>query len=902
MIWNTRSAAAVCGLVLSGACGAQCDEWIPTPGDSALAGSVSDLAVMDFDGPGPNRPVLFASHSPTATEPRAVHWWNGSSWQVVPTIPSTVTALFGSKSALAGFATPCMFIGGNFTSTDGGCRRIASWNGSQVSPVGPSAEADFSAGANVRAMMEWDSDGDGPQQPWLVVGGSFTRFGGVNVSGLAAWDGTQWRALGSGPGLHVYALASWDPDGPGSAPAQLVAAVPGESRVKAWDGTEWRQLGGLFTGGYPYALASHDADGEGPEPATICVGGDFAAVGGVSAPRVARWDGTQWLPAATNNPYFWVIDLRSLDLDGDGIEPPKLVAAGTGGASVLEVSGWVTHPYSGGSYGTAAFDPDGDGPRGVELVAGFSSSADGVKAWSGSAWGPLGNEFVGGKVFAFHWHDEDGQEPLPPALYACGSFTQAGGATANRLARWDGGRWVGLGTYISGEPINSLASFDPDGAGPGSPWLVGVEYNGSGRGVFRWNGQDWTLIGNSPSMIVSVATFDEDGSGPQSARLFAAGYPGLFVWAGTAWIRAGTIRSTTPYWRMFAHDMDGDGPLSPSLIAGGFYDMVGWTGFDWETISPVDAENDTRLWHMRSWDSDGAGPAPPGILFGAREIVTSDGVFHGVARFDEGRWSQVGNSIEPAVRGMGVHDPDGAGPVASQLVIGYSGHDGKGVARLQAGEWASLGAGLSGPWNGELVAHALIDVDPDGPGPAPVELWIGGAFTHAGGQPAANFARWRMNSLPPAIMQHPVPMALLAGGSAEFSLTAQADQAMTYQWRRGTQALADGPTPGGSQIEGAATSTLFITGVTLSDAGEYTCVVSTPCQSVATTPARLRVCDPDVTCDGAINGFDVLATEEAVNGDFTNFCQPTADLNEDGAENGFDIETEEQRVNGAPCG
>ncbi|CAG1010700.1 hypothetical protein PHYC_03906 [Phycisphaerales bacterium] len=60
-------------------------------------------------------------------------------------------------------------------------------------------------------------------------------------------------------------------------------------------------------------------------------------------------------------------------------------------------------------------------------------------------------------------------------------------------------------------------------------------------------------------------------------------------------------------------------------------------------------------------------------------------------------------------------------------------------------------------------------------------------------------------------------------------------------------------------------------------------------------------CDPDVNCDGTVNGFDIEATEQAVNGDFSNFCLPSADLNGDGAENGFDIETEEQRVNGAPC-
>ncbi|CAG0951990.1 hypothetical protein PHYC_00248 [Phycisphaerales bacterium] len=63
----------------------------------------------------------------------------------------------------------------------------------------------------------------------------------------------------------------------------------------------------------------------------------------------------------------------------------------------------------------------------------------------------------------------------------------------------------------------------------------------------------------------------------------------------------------------------------------------------------------------------------------------------------------------------------------------------------------------------------------------------------------------------------------------------------------------------------------------------------------------LPPCDPDVNCDGSVNGFDIESTEQAINGDYSNFCQTTADLNNDGAENGFDIETEEQRVNGAPC-
>ncbi|CAG0953924.1 hypothetical protein PHYC_00353 [Phycisphaerales bacterium] len=68
-----------------------------------------------------------------------------------------------------------------------------------------------------------------------------------------------------------------------------------------------------------------------------------------------------------------------------------------------------------------------------------------------------------------------------------------------------------------------------------------------------------------------------------------------------------------------------------------------------------------------------------------------------------------------------------------------------------------------------------------------------------------------------------------------------------------------------------------------------------------TTAPVLPTCDPDVNCDGALNGFDIQSTEEAVNGDYSDFCQASADLNGDGAENGFDVEFEEQRVNGAPC-
>ncbi|CAG0953982.1 hypothetical protein PHYC_00356 [Phycisphaerales bacterium] len=151
----------------------------------------------------------------------------------------------------------------------------------------------------------------------------------------------------------------------------------------------------------------------------------------------------------------------------------------------------------------------------------------------------------------------------------------------------------------------------------------------------------------------------------------------------------------------------------------------------------------------------------------------------------------------------------------------------------------------------------------------------------------------------PAISQQPADQQASEGGNASFTIAASAPGGVSHQWRKGNVALVNGP-----GISGATSATLSLTGVDSGDIGSYDCLVTATCGSILSAVGTLDVvpaCDPDVNCDGSINGFDIEATEQAVNGDFSNFCQPTADLNNDGAENGFDIETEEQRVNGAPC-
>ena len=70
----------------------------------------------------------------------------------------------------------------------------------------------------------------------------------------------------------------------------------------------------------------------------------------------------------------------------------------------------------------------------------------------------------GGDVYALTAHDDGGG----PALYAGGLFTTAGGAAANRIAKWNGTNWMALGSGVSFgyfPKVNCLLAYD-DGGGP----------------------------------------------------------------------------------------------------------------------------------------------------------------------------------------------------------------------------------------------------------------------------------------------------------------------------------------------------------------------------------------------------------------------------------------------------
>ncbi len=363
-----------------------------------------------------------------------------------------------------------------------------------------------------------------------------------------------------------------------------------------------------------------------------------------------------------------------------------------------------------------------------------------------------------------------------PALYATGNFEAVGGSGAKYVAKWDGQRWLPLGTGTGF--TRALAVFD-DGTGPalyvGGPFRRAGEI--SGNGIAKWDGHEWSALGSGmfsmgqygPDHIVNALVVFDDGTGP---ALYAGGHfdlaggvpaKSIAKWDGKSWsalgtgltidgVNAGEVRALAVY----------DDGTGPALYAAGHVRPYGvtttgglarWSGQEWQVVGGgVLALPDT----LAPFD-DGTGP---GLYIGG-QLYTVGGTLgvSGIARWNGSVWSALGVGIAPspaAVRSLGVFD-DGRGRA---LYVGGSfsyagGILALGIARWDGQSWEALGQGL---WNTPTGPSAdSLAVFDDGSGPA---LYVGGSFYEAGGIPARSIARWKCNRCYPDCDQSTGPGVL----------------------------------------------------------------------------------------------------------------------------------------------
>ncbi len=89
---------------------------------------------------------------------------------------------------------------------------------------------------------------------------------------------------------------------------------------------------------------------------------------------------------------------------------------------------------------------------------------------------------------------------------------------------------------------------------------------------------------------------------------------------------------------------------------------------------------------------------------------------------------------------------------------------------------------------------------------------------------------------PLGILVQPASSALYSGLTATFTSMVQGSSPLSYQWFKGSVALADG-----GNVSGAKTNTLALSNITAADAGNYTLVVTNSLGSVTSSVATLTV-------------------------------------------------------------
>lgn len=483
---------------------------------------------------------------------------------------------------------------------------------------------------------------------------------------------------------------------------------------------------------------------------------------------------------------------------------------------------------------------------GLMILAIPSSTAQCVSNWT------IGDGFAGvdGPVNALALWDPDGAGPEPSRIVAGGSFYRAGTAFC-RVASWNGIQWTPLGTNDFGE-VRSLCVL------PGNQLAAAFTYIPSiGRGVGVWNGSQWVPLGNPEGLtdgLINALLALPDGSliaGGSFKTIAGVAANRIARWNGSNWLPLGNGVSA-----------DADSSIAVNALAlmpNG--DIVAGGNFVTNTPGNVLAQHIAR-WNGQTWLPLGnrqgglitsLAITPDGQVFaGGLFYSQAQGFYVYLSRWDGSQWSALPGPphvvSSPALAIDTAH--------ANSLLAAWFGL----LRRWDGTSWTLVaqanGDGLAFP-SGEVTTILPLSSS---------AILVGGSFQTLGGLSAKSLGKWTSSA--PAIVRSPTPQQLCVGSTLRLDVEANSAQPLQFQWRRGAEVLTDGPLAGGGSIAGATTAALTVSGVSPLDAGDYTCTVTDTCASIVSAPAKVSVyscCPSDLNHDGIVNDDDFVIFVQAYN-------------------------------------
>jgi hypothetical protein len=520
---------------------------------SGIGGYVESIACR------PNGDIVVAGNIVIAggTAANGIAIWNGTTWAAMGSGPNDII------NQLATLPNGDVVAVGAFTSISGiAANRVARWDGAAWNPLGTGLdEVSYAVGVDAAGAV--------------VASGNFTHAGGVPAALIARWDGSTWAPLGSGltnPARTITHGANGDLlVGGWFTQAGGVPAL----RVARWNGSQWSAFGnGIGSLAYEDFRVALELPG-----GDIVAGGDFTTSSGILTRRLARWNGSSWLPLSdeSEGAIRAITTLANGDLvvagsftNLDGV-PCNRIARRTGNTWTNVGSGLD------GTVNALLVMPNGDLVAGGAFPSAGTVAASHVARWNGSQWSaPAG--VVGGEVTAMcvlangelvisgsfsgnlkrltgsGWQAFP-SAPITLAASSLVSLPNGGLAAASNggVVRWDGTTW------ITTPPVNATKlAISPAG-----------ELLAAGNTVYRLTGNSWLPLGGNLGLVATALIALPDGD-VQVATGFTFSLPSIITaslhrWNGTAW-----SSSSSPYGQVlaFANTPNGD------LVLGGSFTIA----------------------------------------------------------------------------------------------------------------------------------------------------------------------------------------------------------------------------------------------------------------------------------------------------------------------------------------
>ena len=848
-------ALALAATLMTGPCAsAQCNlAWDRQFGAAGASSEVYAAVVFD-DGTGPALYVGGPFTQIGGINANHIARFDGEHWSNVgEAFNSTVEALAVYDDGNG----PALYAAGSFTSIGAASiQRFAKWNGSTWSaPPGGT----FNQGPNNLYVSDAPTG-----QPRLYASGPFSTIGGNPVERLVAYDGVSWTSISGAPysPTTVRVVEFDDPN----TPASDLFVSAGVSGIYRFDGTSMVNVAPGGVNNAVYALAAFD-DGNGP---ALYAGGEFSMINGVSAKRIAKWDGSTWseVGGGLSSPSQHLVRNLCVWDDGNGLAlhvGGMFETAGT--VAALNIARWSgsawsalgsgVGPSSSGFPKTRAIVPfDSGAGEGLAIVGDFTTPKQHVAFWNGTVMrgtegsNGLGVPFTPGTVFDFTVYNDPEHGPL---LIAGGNFQNAGPVNAARIAAWNGHGWSALGPGFNGQVL-SVATFDGDLYASGNFSTLNGQSTPM-RALARWDGAQWSDCVPSGITVAAVgmAIFD-DGDGP-ALYLAGNGTPGFGVVArhdGSLLTQIGSTLNREINCIAVFDDGAGAalyvGTESTATGPAATDSLLKFNGSAWVAVGGGVQKTDNLRAYVRSLLPIVDNGVPKLVVRGDFDTAGGSLASRGVVYWDGTQWSAPPGTQPAAanVRALTLHD-DGTGEALfAGFINSASTTFNDNIVKLTATGWEPLAFGLGGGIN------ALESFDNEGGS----SLYAGGSIqfcytTAAQSLPANEYfrtigiARWFTCLEAPSIISPPGNQSSPPAANVFFDVTADGGD-LDYRWRR------DGvPLDNNATQTGVDTNQLTLFNVDGNDEGEYDVVVTNAAGDVTSDAGTLTVTKP---CVGNIVG------------------------------------------------